>query len=913
MRIDEDDRRDGSSRECGRTGALARAHRFYAFLLLLYPASFRADYGLEMRRAFGYSLNLLQRRNGRWGLLQACWKAACDTLRQAICLRLQEADQRWRPKPRGVAMDILSQDLRLGLRGLRRSPGFTLVVVCTLALGIGANTAVFSAVNAVLLRPLPYEQPESLVRIWGTWSQPENRQSNLTDHDFVELRRHSRLLERVATVSGSALPRHIGGEDGRSAERITSLTVSVELLPMLGVDPILGRHMRADDRQETLLLSYEFWQRRFAGDPEIVGKSIVMHGRPRNVIGVLPPGFRLHTQRLTHTSVDAYRKFSDGIWDEPNRRWLRNQVMGRLKPGVALPQLQEELDALTARLLEENPRRAARGFSMKAQLLHDEIAGDKAPVLWTLLGAVALVLLIACANVGSLLLVRAQSRTREFAIRSALGGSRRRIVRHFLAEAGLLGAAGAVGGLLVASVASAWLIVQSPQSLPRLEEASFDSQVLGFSLAATLFSVLIFGLVPALQASRTDLSVSLGERSPSLGKGQQRLRRTLIVGELALSLVLLAGAGLLLRSFYELHQVPLGFQPGNVLTFSVSLPSASYSSAQGIGSFYQRLESRVASLPGVESVGSAWPRSLGKGGFGGPYSRHRNDSTGEARPVAWYQMVTPGYFDAVGTRLQSGRSFRPTDGREEIIIDESLAAKLWPGQDALGKGLAVAFWGGSQAGTWARIIGVVEAVPHSGLTEEAPDSIYLPWKPWAWGDQEMTVHVRSQGDPLALAAPIRGVLGEMDPNVPMSDVEALQTHLERARAPQRFVLILVGAFAAVGLALASVGLYGLVSFGVSRRTRELGIRIVYGAKAGQIFRLVLGGGLALAGAGIGLGLIGALILSRWMESLLFKVAPTDPLTLAAISMLLLGVVLLACWHPARRASKVDPVEAIRTE
>ncbi|HEX8501292.1 MAG TPA: ABC transporter permease [Pyrinomonadaceae bacterium] len=802
----------------------------------------------------------------------------------------------------------LWQDLRFGVRALRKQPGFSLVVVLTLAIGIGANSTIFSFANGVLLRPLPYADPESLVALDETSPKRNVTSMGVSFPNFLDWRAQNRVFEDIAAYTEGTYTLVGGGEP----EQIRGAGVSSGLFEILGVTPALGRTITPEEdrpgSETVVILSHGLWQRRFGSEPGAVGRTISVNNRPHTVVGVMPPGFK-------------FPEVAD-LWVPlalDTQKWTRNDhglgAIARLKPGVSLGQAAAEMEAIALRVEEQNPV-TNEGLSVSVTNLRAGLVGGYRQSILILLGVVGFVLLIACVNVANLLLARASSRRREVSIRVALGAGRWRIFRQLITESLVLSAAGGALGLILALWGLQLLLTAVPVELPFWMKFDLDGRVLAFTAAVSLLTGIVFGAAPALQASKVDLNASLKEGGRSdahAGAGMRRLRGLLVVGEVALSLVLLVGAGLMMRSFLRLQQVDVGVNPANVLTMSVPLPSARYREPERRSAFFQQLVERVGALPGVREVGavsnlplsgSRWGRSLTVEG--------RAALSVGAAPVINHCVVTPGYFRAMGIPVLAGRDIAEADAKDApkvTVVDERLAREYWPGESPLGK--RVRFGPPESNEPWHTVVGVVGGVRHERPDAATRMSVYVPYQQIPV--REMTLAVRTGGDPAGLAVAVRSQVRGLDPDQPVTDVRTMGEVITSAIWQPRLHAILFGVFAAVALALASVGIYGVMSYAVTQRTHEIGIRIALGAKPRDILRLVVGHGLALTLVGIALGAASAFALTRVMTSLLFEVSPADPATFAANVALLTAVSLVACYIPARRATRVDPLVALRYE
>ena len=805
-------------------------------------------------------------------------------------------------------MENIFHDLRYGFRMLLKRPGFTAVAVVTLALGIGANTAIFSVVNAVLLRPLPFTDPDRLVLFYGT-----NRHMGFSgpwavcDPDYPDWKTQSEALGQIA--AHQRRPFNLTGVG--DPERLQGSVCDAALFSLLGVRPALGRTFTEEEEKaghdDVAVIGKKLWERRFGSDPSALGSVIHLDGKSLTVIGVMPSGFEFPNQTEVWTPLVLTSDCSNSS----------NQVIARLKPGVPLKQAQEEAGAIFRRIAERHQQgRGGRDdeSEMTVMPLQEFVVANTRPVLLILLGAVSLVLLIACANVANLLLARAAGRQREMAIRRALGASRSRLVSQLLVESVSLATLGGALGLLFAVWGLEGLLAFLPPGVPRAENIGIDTWVLGFALAVSLLSGIIFGLAPALTSSRTDLGRSLkeGERSVSESRSRRRVRGLLVVSEFALAMVLLISAGLLIKSFIRLIEVNPGFDPKNVLTMNVLLPPSRYSKPSDMTSFYKAAIERFQNVPGVRSAGAVFGLPLGDMWVNGDFTIE-----GQPPPAAGVNanklVVTSGYFQAMGIPLLSGRFFTDADTDQTahvVIISQNMAEMFWPGEDPIGKRLKPGF----RSKPMCTVAGVVASVHQNGFEKNAPLAIYMP-------DTQAPVFllnaaafvVRTEADPQTLANTFRREIQAVDKELPLYDVRTMDQLVSRSVSKPRVNMILLAVFAGLALALASIGIYSVMAYSVAERTREIGIRMAMGAQAEDVVKLVLKQGTVLIAAGAGLGLAAAFAFTRVISSFLFGVSPTDPTTFAGIAVLLGVVALLACYFPARRATKVDPMVALRYE
>ncbi len=806
-------------------------------------------------------------------------------------------------------MNGLFQDARYGVRVLIKTPSFTVIAVLALALGIGANCAIFSVVNALLIRPLAYGQSDRLVKI-NHRDSTSSADNAVSPPGFVDYRDQSHSYESMSAVylGNTALNLSEQGEP----ERLQDGRVSANFFTTLGVRPMLGRAFVAEEdqpgRNRVVVLSHSLWQRRFAGDRDLVGKNITLNSQSFTIIGVMPAGFRWKGDDLWRPLALAPESFAP---DQRGSEYL--SVIARLKPDVTAEQAQSEMDVIADTIRQNNPAFYSGDphWGVGVTPLREDVVGSIRPALLVLLGAVGLVLLIACANVASLLLARAATRQKEIAIRAALGASRFHLVRQLLVESLLLSLISAGLGLFLAGWGIDLLVAIGGNNIPRAQEIGIDARVLGFTGMVSLLTALLFGLLPAIQTSKTDLQSMLKEGGRGSTGGRRRARALLVVADVAMSLVLLIGAGLLIKSFARLENVSPGFAPEGLLTMQVSLPAFKYGEPNRVKAFYDGVLDEIRSVPGVLSVGAVSDLPLSGSVHSGSFNiQGRTIAPGEDELHADLRSATPEYFQTMKIPLLRGRFFTEQDNREArpvAIIDETLAQHYFHDEDPIGK--HVEFQRGKPI--WREIVGVVGHLKHKALDVEFKDQLYAPHAQLS--NSNMFLVVRAANDPMSLASSVRAAVKAIDKDQPVYKVMTMEQVLENSLAQRRLSVILLGVFAAVAMVLAAVGLYGVISFSVTQRTREIGIRMALGAERPDIFKMVVKQGLTLALAGVGLGLVVAFALTRLMSSLLFGVTATDPMTFAVVPMLLAGVALGASLVPARRATRVDPMVALRYE
>jgi putative ABC transport system permease protein len=813
--------------------------------------------------------------------------------------------------------ETLVQDLRYGARTLARQRTFAAIAILTLALGIGANAAIFSVVNAVLLRPLPWKEPDRAVMIWSKWTAFDK--TWVAEGEVLDYRRRAATLAEVAAWSEGQVNLTGDGEP----ERVSAASVTANLFTTLGVSPILGRTFTAQEDlpngPDLVVLSHALWTRRYAGDVNLVGRSIQINGRSSHVLGVMPPGFVLPTdfQNPEPSQLWVPIRLDPASTDHGSHGYY---AAARLKSGASVRAASDELQGIARAMTKEGLYPEQMQFDTVVLSLTDEVVGNVRRAIWLLFGAVAFLLLIACANVANLLLARAEGRQREIAVRAALGAGGARVLRQLLTESVLLAALAAVVGLGFAYAGVRFLAWWNPADIPRVANVTLDLRVLGFTAVVALFTSVLFSIAPAIRAMRLDLNDSLkdGSQSTSSGAGRQRFRNTLVVLEMALAVVLLVGAGLMLRSLWALERVQLGFDPSNILTMRLSAPQATYQTPEQVVQFYERLLDRVRQLPGVRVAGAVRSLPLGStiGDFGlrieGYVPPPGTNAKGD------WQIATDGYLEAIGERLIRGRSILPTDtatSQPVALINEEMARRYWPGLHAIGSRFKIG--GGDANRPWVTVVGIVADVRHNGITEVVKEKFYVPHRQWhvSVGNaiRSMTLVVKATQNPTALTSAVRQQVRAIDPNMPVAEVRTMSEVVDATLSTPRFTGVLLGTFATLALILSAIGIYGVLSYLVSRRTREIGIRVAIGARRAQVIRLVLQNGLSLALVGVVIGVAAAAFASQLMRGLLHEVRPSDPLTFLAVGVLLSIVAAVASFVPAWRAARVDPVVVLKGE
>jgi putative ABC transport system permease protein len=875
-----------------------KAHLWVIHLIgVLVPRGLRLDWRQEWEAELRYRELLL----AEWDNLT--WKTKADLLRRSLGAFW---DALWLQPQR--LEDDMFQDLRFGFRMLMKTPGFTLAAILSLTIGIGATSAIFSVINGVLLRPLPYREPEKLVRLWHNKPAAGINQLPVSGGNIQVWRERAEMFEGVAAYSQTSWVITGDGEP----EQLQGARVSDNLLPLLGYQPLLGRgflaHENKTGNDKVVILSHKLWQRRFAGDESIIGQSIILnHTNQYTVIGVMPPDVSFPGQCefwVPETAVAAARHDMRG-----------SSVIARLKPGVTSEMARNEVEQIHEQLQGQIPG-DYEGWKVESQPLHDSIIGRVRNALLVLFGAVGLVLLIACANVANLLLARAARRQKEMAMRAALGARRGRLIRQLLTESTLLALLGGLGGALLAQAMVKGLIALNPPDVPRLAQVNVDARVFAFMFFTTLAVGLIFGLAPALHSSKPDLNNALKEGATSTSGRRRWLRRfglrdVIVVTQTALAIVLLVGAGLLMKSFWKLQQVELGFTPANVITLTLAPPVNRFPKDYKTMNYYQQMLDSLTTLPGVETV-AAMTSAPTAGAFMSSSiliaGRPAPDNADLQR--AFVSVVSPDYFRTIGNPLKQGRLFTDADNESAprvAIINESLARSYFADANPLGQRIAL----GGEKEKWMEIVGVTADVKQFGLEMENKPSFYQPYRQKEV--QFMTLAVRTTVDPATMIPALRSRILEVDKFTAITRVRTLDEMVSESVAQPRFYLILLGLFAAIALVLAALGLYGLMAYTVSQRAHEIGIRLALGAQASRILRLIVGHGAVLILIGVAIGLAGAYALTRLMEGLLFGVSATDPMVFLMIALTLTGIALVACLVPARKATQIDPMIALRHE
>jgi predicted permease len=813
-------------------------------------------------------------------------------------------------------METFLQDLKFGTRTLLRNPGFAAVAVITLALGVGANAAIFSVVNAVLLRPLPWSDPDRAIMIWSRWTAFDK--TWVSDGEVNDYRRRASTLAEVAAWDDTQV--NLTGEG--DPERVPAGNVTANLFSALGVAPQYGRTFTAAEDvpngPRLVVLGHGLWQRRYAGDIGIIGRAIQINGEPFQVIGIMPRDFVLPTdfQNPSPTVLWMPQQWNSATTDHGNHGFY---AAARLTPGATVSQARDEMHRIAQAMTAEGLYPRQMQFDTVVLTLREEVVGGVRRAIWLLFGAVGFLLLIACANVANLLLARAEARHREIAVRSALGAGRRRVLRQLLTESLVLAGISAAAGLALAATGARLLAWWNPASIPRVASVRLDTRVLLFTVAIALLTTVVFSLAPSLRLLRTDLTESMkeGGMNATTGGARQRFRNTLVVVEMALAVILLVGAGLMLRTLWSLQRIDLGFNPSGVLTMRVSLPESTYPKPEQVVAFYSQLAENVRALPGVMSAGAARSLPLGStiGDFGlgvdGYVPPPGTNAKGD------WQIVTDGYLEAMGEQLVRGRAITRADTIDSqlvALINEEMARRYWSGRDPIGGRFRI---GSDMSRPWVTVVGIVKDVHHNGVADVVKEKFYVPHRQWyrstGFPIRAMSVIVRTSGSPSSQTASVRNVVRQLDPNLPVADVRPMIEVVGAAMSTPRFTSALLSMFALLALTLSAVGIYGVLSYVVTRRTREIGIRVAIGADRSRVLRMVLTNGLTLALTGLGIGLVVSLPVARLMRGLLHGVTPGDRLTFVVVATALSAVALAASIMPALRATRLDPVIALKSE
>jgi predicted permease len=814
-------------------------------------------------------------------------------------------------------METLRQDLSYGFRTLFKNPGFTAVAVLSLAIGIGANSAIFSVINALLLRPLPYQDADRLAILWQRSPGLNVAQDWFSPGQCLDVRAENQVFEQVAVTIGASF--NLTGQGG--PEHVDGARVTSSLFPLLGAKAALGRVLLPEEdspgKPATVILSHGFWRRRFGGDPQVIGKTLVLSGSSFEIVGVMQPGFSLTKEvMLTVNAIERADVLLPLPMSEGARTNRGNEdfnIFAKLKPGVSLAQAQADMDVIAGRMKQRYPENypAHGGLTISVVPLLKQVVGEIDLALYVLLATVGFVLLIACANVANLLLARATVRQKEIAIRAAVGASRARIARQLLTESALLALTGGMLGMVIALGAVEALRAFGPENIPRLNEIGVDGRVVAFTFFISMLTGIVFGLAPALRASRVDLNETLkeGGRGADRGHGRHMTRKLLVVFEVALSLIVLICAGLLIRSYRRVVNAHPGFDSRNVHAMRLSLPGARYSTPESIVGFFRQVGERLERTPGVESVGTSYSLPMSAVAF----AWEPITIEGYAPPTAQdtiisnVRIINPGYFDVMRIPLKLGRYFTGQDikgAQETVIVNEALAERFWPNEYPIGKRLQR-----GKSGPWKTVVGVISDTKEYSAEKEPPIAVYYPAEQVI--ARNMYLVIRTTSDPVPMTAAIVKEIQAVDPEMPVYDVGSMDQRLYGSLARQRFSMFLLGVFALIALILAAIGVYGVMAYSVSQRTHEIGVRIALGARPDAILRLVIRQALILAALGIAIGLIGAFALTRVMSSLLFGVSATDLLTFVITSLLLGSIALMASYIPARRAAKVDPIAALQ--
>ncbi|MCZ6916489.1 MAG: ABC transporter permease [Gemmatimonadetes bacterium] len=904
--------------------SLGLLRRLYRRLLIVLPADFRRRNASAMEEAFGEALEgSASSRVGRLGTLLS---AAGDVVAFAVLARWRWFTARrsgrahhsndHSPNKEPPVLKALARDAWFTIRSFRKAPAFAAVAILTIGLGIGATTLVFSVVYGVLLRPLPYDDSDRLVNVWNDLIEERQFLPAVHPADFRDYQQMSETFQEFAAASGAQAVGVQGVLTGEGPpQHVDASSVTHNFFRVLGVDPILGRHFTEDEEAvngpNVVILSHELWSTRYGRDSSLVGKSVQLDSQPYTVVGVLPAGFRLllPDEAFLVKHSDLWVPLQQDYNSLPPRNWTWFTVLGRLQQDIHLEQAQAEMDRIAEELRATYPAHANSGMQIRLVPFHHDIVKQARPALLTLFGAVGFVLLIACANVAHLLLLRGAARQKELAVRSALGASRTTIMRQLLTESVVIGVLGAGFGLLLTNGGLQLLTALQPPNLPRLTELGMSGAVWGFATAAALATAAVFGLAPAYHASRTDMTDVLKEGARSgRTRGTMRARNLLVIGEIAISLVLLVGTGLMIRSFKALQDVEPGFEPSGALTFRVSLPNSGYPGGTEIRGFFDELHTQLAGLPGVQAVGGVSQLPLTGSTPLWPYA-YDDETASNFNLSADGKTVTDGYFDAMGARLLEGRAFTTQDHAQSdpvVIVEEMLARRAWPNESPIGQQLQIL-----AANTFVTVVGVVEHMRNYDLREDLREQIYVPLSQRS--SRNVSMVVRTAGEPMSLAPAVRNAVWAIDESLPVDNLRPLEAYTRDAMGESQFTLMLMTVFGGLALVLAAVGIYGVISYAVDQRSHEFGIRIALGARPERLVRSVMASGTRLVLASIGIGTLASLALARSLEGLLFEVSAFDPGTYAAVAVVLAAVALLACYLPARRTASSDPVATLKSE